>query len=57
MIGSDVAVVGLTPFAMMYAEGLGSPHAWLVGLMVGLLSSVIPYSLDLVVLRSIKPSL
>ena len=56
-LASTIAVVGLTPLAMMYAEGLGSPHAWLVGLMVGLLSSVIPYSLDLVALRSIKPSL
>ena len=56
-LASTIAVVGLTPFAMMHAEGLGSPQVWLVGLMVGLLSSVIPYSLDLVALRSIKPSL
>ena len=56
-LASTIAVVGLTPLAMMYAEGLGSPHVWLVGLMVGLLSSVIPYSLDWWALRSIKPSL
>ncbi len=56
-LASTVAAVALTPAAMAYADGLGSPHVWLVGLMVGLMSSVIPYSLDLVALRSIKSGL
>ena len=56
-LASTVAAVALTPAAMAYADGIGSPHVWLVGLMVGLMSSVVPYSLDLVALRSIKPSL
>ncbi|HEY9352052.1 MAG TPA: EamA family transporter, partial [Nocardioides sp.] len=42
-LASTVAAVALTPAAMAYADGLGSPHVWLVGLMVGLMSSVIPY--------------
>ena len=56
-LASTVAAVALTPAAMAYADGIGAPHVWLVGLMVGLMSSVIPYSLDLVALRSIKPGL
>lgn len=56
-LASTVAAVALTPAAMAYADGIGAPHVWLVGLMVGLMSSVVPYSLDLVALRSIKPSL
>ncbi len=56
-LASTVAAVALTPAALTSADGLGAPHVWLVGLMVGLMSSVVPYSLDLVALRSIKPSL
>lgn len=56
-LASTVAAVALTPVALTHADGLGAPHVWLVGLLVGLMSSVVPYSLDLVALRSIKPSL
>jgi inner membrane transporter RhtA len=56
-LASTIAVLGLTPLALTNTEGLGSPRVWLVGLAVGLLSSVIPYSLDLVALRSIRSSL
>ncbi|TQL69527.1 inner membrane transporter RhtA [Nocardioides albertanoniae] len=56
-LASTVAAVALTPAAMTHTDGLGAPHVWLVGLMVGLMSSVVPYSLDLIALRSIKPAL
>jgi inner membrane transporter RhtA len=56
-LSATIAVIGLTPFALRHADELGSSHVWLVGLMVGLLSSMIPHSLDLVALRSMRPSL
>lgn len=56
-LASAVAVVGLTPLALVTAHGLGNPRVWLFGALAGLMSSVIPYSLDLIALRSIKPSL
>jgi len=56
-LASTFAALALVPLAVTHADGLGAPHVWLVGLAVGLLSSVVPYGLDLVALRSIRPSL
>ena len=54
---SLVAAVVLAPAALLSDAGaLGSPHVLLVGLAVGLLSSVVPYSCELVALRSLQPS-
>ncbi len=56
-LASVVATVVLTPFAL--SEGgtsLGDPRILLLGAAVGLLSSVIPYSCELVALRSLRPA-
>lgn len=54
---SVVAALLLTPVVLTgYAGELGSAHAVLVGALVGLLSSVIPYTCELVALRSIRTS-
>ena len=56
-LASVVATVLLTPFAIGEGGGdLLDPRILLLGAMVGLLSSVVPYSCELVALRSIKAS-
>lgn len=56
-VASTVATVGLTPFAVGAAgSGLFDLRVLALGSLVGLLSSVIPYSLEIQALRSIKPS-
>ena len=52
-LASVVATVLLTPFAVGRSDGdLLDPRILLIGAAVGLLSSVIPYSCELVALRS-----
>jgi len=54
---SVVALVLLSPLALgAHAGDLGTGRIWAVGLAVGVLSSVIPYSCELVALRSLAPS-
>lgn len=56
-VASTVAALGLTPLALgRYAGDLTTTRIWLLGAAVGLLSSVIPYSCELVALRTLKPS-
>lgn len=56
-LASVVATVLLTPFAVGQGGGdLLDPRILAFGAAVGLLSSVIPYSCELVALRSIRPS-
>lgn len=55
-VASVVAALLLTPFAVgVGGEDLLDPRILLVGAAVGLLSSVIPYSCELVALRSLSP--
>jgi inner membrane transporter RhtA len=56
-VASVVALALLSPLALgRHASDLASGHIWLVGAAVGVLSSVIPYSCELVALRSLAPS-
>ncbi len=56
-LASVVATLLLTPFAVGSSDGdLLDPRVLLVGAAVGLLSSVIPYSCELVALRRIRPA-
>jgi inner membrane transporter RhtA len=56
-LASVVATLLLTPFAIGEGGGdLLDPRVLLLGAAVGLLSSVVPYSCELVALRSIKAS-
>ena len=57
-LASVVAVVLLTPLLLTddATDGLGDVRILLLGAAVGLLSSVVPYSCELVALRSIKPA-
>lgn len=55
-VASLVAVLVLTPSLGAYGGELGSGRIWLLGSFVGLLSSVIPYSFELVALRSLRPA-
>ena len=53
-VASSVAALLVTPVVLTTgAHGLGSAHVWWVGVIVSLLSSVIPYSLELVALRRV----
>lgn len=55
-VASVVAALLLTPFAIgIGGEDLVDPRILLIGAAVGLLSSVIPYSCELVALRSLSP--
>ena len=57
VLASLVATVMLTPYVVGPGRGdLGSVHVLLIGAAVGLLSSVIPYSCELVALRSLRPA-
>lgn len=56
-VASVVALALLSPLALGgHAADLGSGHIWVIGAAVGVLSSVIPYSCELVALRSLAPS-
>lgn len=56
-LASIVATVLLTPLAVgSGGADLLDPRILLIGALVGLLSSVIPYSCELVALRSLRPS-
>lgn len=57
-LASVVAALMLTPLLLTddATDGLGDPRILLLGAAVGLLSSVVPYSCELVALRSIRPA-
>ncbi|CUR55950.1 conserved membrane hypothetical protein [metagenome] len=56
-VASLVAAAGMTLPALLTAgSGLWDGRILLIGALVGLLSSVIPYSCELVALRSLRPS-
>ncbi len=56
-VASIVATVVLTPGALLVAgEQLLDPRILVLGAAVGLLSSVVPYSLEMVALRRIRPA-
>ncbi|GEP36814.1 membrane protein [Nocardioides psychrotolerans] len=56
-VASVVATLVLTPFAVHAgSDVLGDPRILLLGAAVGLLSSVIPYTCELVALRSLRPA-
>ena len=53
-VASSIATLAIAPFAVMEAgERLLEPHLLALGALVGLLSSVIPYSLEMVALRTL----
>lgn len=53
-----VAAALSTPLMLIFGEGgLDLPQVWLVGAAVGLLSTVVPYSLEVLALRRIPPGL
>ena len=54
---SLVATVGLAPAALLLDGGaLASPHVLAIGVVVGVMSSVVPYSCELVALRTLPAS-
>lgn len=54
-VASVVGALLITPLLVGADEsGLGSPHVLLLGAAVGLLSSVVPYSCELIALRSLR---
>lgn len=56
-VASVVALLLLSPLTLgRYAGELTSTHVWLIGIAVGVLSSVIPYTCELVALRSLSPA-
>ena len=56
-VASVVAALLLTPLALgRYAGQLGDERILMLGALVGLLSSVIPYTCELVALRSLRPA-
>ena len=56
-VASVVATLGLAPFLVAFSgQGLDDPRVLLLGALVGVLSSVIPYSCEITALRTIRPS-
>jgi inner membrane transporter RhtA len=56
-LASVVAALLLTPLTLgRYADQLGDARILVLGALVGLLSSVIPYTCELVALRSLRPA-
>ncbi|WP_202879292.1 EamA family transporter [Nocardioides cynanchi] len=56
-VASIVATVTITPVVVtLSGRGLGDPRVVLLGALVGLLSSVVPYSCEITALRTIRPS-
>jgi inner membrane transporter RhtA len=56
-VASLIAVIPLTPYAVTAGRaGLGDPAILVIGAVVGLMSSVIPYSLELAALRHLSPA-
>lgn len=55
-VASTVAALFLTPLTLgRYGDQLGQPRILVLGAVVGILSSVIPYSCELVALRTLRP--
>jgi inner membrane transporter RhtA len=56
-VASVVATAGMAPFVVAFSgRGLGSGHVVLAGALIGLLSSVVPYSCEITALRTLRPS-
>jgi inner membrane transporter RhtA len=56
-VASVVATVGMAPFLFAFSgRGLDDPRVLATGALVGVLSSVIPYSCEITALRTIRPS-
>jgi len=56
-LASVVAMLLLTPLALgRYADQLADPRILVLGAVVGLLSSAIPYTVELMALRSLRPA-
>jgi inner membrane transporter RhtA len=62
-VASVVATLAITPVVVLGADsqvagwdpGLGQARVWMLGAVIGVLSSVIPYSCELIALRSLRP--
>ncbi|MET7402035.1 EamA family transporter [Dactylosporangium sp. NPDC005572] len=55
-VATTVATLAIAPFAVVSAGGrLVEPRLLVLGALVGLLSSVVPYSLEMVALRTMPP--
>lgn len=55
-VASTIATLAIAPFAMVAAgERLLEPRLLMLGTLVGLLSSVVPYSLEMMALRTLSP--
>jgi inner membrane transporter RhtA len=56
-VASVVATVMMAPILALFSgRGIGDPRVVALGALVGLLSSVIPYSCEITALRTIRPS-